>query len=103
MFGVYETGIPLHKKKARLRARLFKGAGKNSLLHHHATLFRYSFKLIQISQECRYVIVLEFNNNCLSAFFGDHPSDKLFFGVFKRHGDFWHKTPPVKVDGGLHI
>ena len=88
----------MHKKKARLRARLFRGAGKKSLLHHYATLFRCLFELIQISEECRYVVVFELNDNRFPTLFGGHPLDEILFGFFERHGDFWHKTPPVKVD-----
>jgi hypothetical protein len=88
----------LHTKKARLRARLFRGAGETSLLHHYTALFRYLFELIQISQECRYVVVFELNDNRFPALFGGHPLDEILFGFFERHGDFWHKAPPVKVD-----
>jgi hypothetical protein len=90
--------ICAYKKKARLKRALFRGPGKKSLLHHYATLFWYLFERIQISQERRYIIVFKFNDNRFPTFFGRHPFDEILFGFFERHGDFWHKTPPEKVD-----
>ena len=62
-------------QKARRGARLFRGAAEESLLHHYATLFRHFFELVQISQECWYIVVFEFDDNGLSAFLGRHPFD----------------------------